>query len=1625
MNDLFDGDDIEAYATATGANGNTGTTPQDPMASLAALLAAYDLGAGDTVYVDAGTYTLATAINISSDDAGVTIVGPNNGQTAVFDRDNHTASEVAFHLDNADGVTLSHLVIRNAGTGILVSNDSDNVQLDHLEVYDNNEYGVRVEANSDGVSIANSVWHGDGTSADTDQRWNLWVAGAAATIENNVAYHTHSGSPLTVGIFVDTQGDITVRGNETYGNSGNGLQITASGQIAASDNVSYDNRVGMFFEARSAAEVGDIYGNIAFDNTTHGFELEGRTHIRDSESYGNATGVYMNVQSTSVARGMSVHDNSTGVNMRTGALLESRVYGNEQFGVVTFGNAFAVELGQNRIYANDVGVYSQALSNTNRIHHNVVYANTTTGIQLNDASTQGGSTTEIINNTVYEPAATAVVIDGNSRGVDLRNNILWAGGVDNVAVRVGANAQRDLTADYNLYRYTNGATAAERQIELPTLLSWQLETGLDRHSFVGDPAFVDPLGDDGVLGAGGATNGHDDNFALSSLSGSYFSGTWTAQTEHSSAIDAGDPNSPADNEHEASGDIDPALTTQAGERINLGAEGNTPTAARSPASILQLLTPTNVQRLRVGRPTSIAWHSSGIANDVRIELVDLSTGFETVHVITASTENDGEFSWMPTFATGQARWRITGTSEDGITPIATQSPDDFAIAAAGVSFYVNDSAASDEDVYTSSIGQYTSTGTTPTDPLPSLAAVLHAYEPHGEEVIYVDAGRYDVVTNLQLTVAHQGLTIQGPVAPSLALLDRGSQGIDQSVFQIGGAAEITVGALKVTGARIGLSIENSSHVTVQGVTAFDNRDTGFFVDNASSQIALEGNVAYGTTGNSDTDQNTGFLLNGEDMRIERNVAYKVGTQLHRGFDIDATGDLVVWNNEAFNNQVGMFIRAESATVANNTAHDNDTGFSLDDFSAASVSTAYDNEALQNDLIGFDVSRNFVLYRNVATENATGVYVDQLTSSVGTDLFLGSPTPYENQIYANNIGVDVRAGTVQFNRVFGNDAIGIRALQNPSTIRGNVVFGNSTGLDVGTISRGTTVSTNLVYDNTNEGIYVHATGTSGTQPNAVVVVHNTVWHEVGTAVRLINNGNAVLLSDNNVVIQGGVGISIEGNTTGLSSDYNNLYAATGGADVGRWQATTASDLADWQSMTSQDANSLAVDPAFRDRDGRDNRLGWDQIDAFSPLVDFGRDDDFQLSAHSPLIDRGSYVTASGDLWGVAAHDDPATAGGASAVDIGAFEFFGNSNDTASPTINASDPPGVDEEAALSSVATSLDLIFSDSMNAVLAERPSGYDLRNSGLNGVFGDADDVTIVLSPTYSTDSALVRLAWAGPLPAGTYQLTLFGTAHADNAGNLLDGESAAIPGSDYVRVFQVLAGDFDGSGDVDAHDIDALYSVIDSDSVIDSGNASGGYDLDGDGDIDQGDVDHLVHEILGTEYGDANLDGQVDATDFGAWDDHRFTSGTGWAEADFNGDGVTDGLDFNVWNAHKFHESASMAHSSNPSRVPRSPLSVGDSLTIDASLIARDLVLSEHHQTTRGSLSESAPEVRKLKGVFNDRASQRTRSSHESRRRRLTIAHRDNEVARQESIDATFASLDALFRTHVVAESVPDSCE
>ncbi len=135
-----------------------------------------------------------------------------------------------------------------------------------------------------------------------------------------------------------------------------------------------------------------------------------------------------------------------------------------------------------------------------------------------------------------------------------------------------------------------------------------------------------------------------------------------------------------------------------------------------------------------------------------------------------------------------------------------------------------------------------------------------------------------------------------------------------------------------------------------------------------------------------------------------------------------------------------------------------------------------------------------------------------------------------------------------------------------------------------------------------------------------------------------------------------------------------------------------------------------------------------------------------------------------------------------------------------------------------------------------------------------------------------------------------------ADAFGDAPTSWTAAPPTPGSVNFGPGIPGDFNNDGIVNATDIDLLFAAVNS------GQNSSAFDLTADSLVDMDDLDQLILVILGSLYGDANLDTVVDTSDFNRWNSNKFTNTAGWANGDFNGDGAVDTSDFNIWNGNKF---------------------------------------------------------------------------------------------------------------------------
>ena len=105
------------------------------------------------------------------------------------------------------------------------------------------------------------------------------------------------------------------------------------------------------------------------------------------------------------------------------------------------------------------------------------------------------------------------------------------------------------------------------------------------------------------------------------------------------------------------------------------------------------------------------------------------------------------------------------------------------------------------------------------------------------------------------------------------------------------------------------------------------------------------------------------------------------------------------------------------------------------------------------------------------------------------------------------------------------------------------------------------------------------------------------------------------------------------------------------------------------------------------------------------------------------------------------------------------------------------------------------------------------------------------------------------------------------------------------------VAHGDLNGDGQVTADDIDFLCAALH--------RGDSAFDLNGDGQLGQDDLTYFVQDVLHTNIGDADLDGDFDSSDFvavfqaGEYEDGVAGNST-WAEGDWDCDGDFSSGDF-----------------------------------------------------------------------------------------------------------------------------------
>ncbi len=344
----------------------------------------------------------------------------------------------------------------------------------------------------------------------------------------------------------------------------------------------------------------------------------------------------------------------------------------------------------------------------------------------------------------------------------------------------------------------------------------------------------------------------------------------------------------------------------------------------------------------------------------------------------------------------------------------------------------------------------------------------------------------------------------------------------------------------------------STGLTVTGSSFYANAFAGVDLEVSNDHATFTGDTFAGFTGDTYAGSSYGLYLNNvNDATVASSLAEDAGT----GIYVYGARDLIGGPN----------------TVDGNTVVSNNTGINVQSSSAVAgdLDTVSYNIVRENYQYGINAGGNvLVSYNNIYNNvNATGILVSDATA-------------FHNQVFANNVGIlaNSNGAVISDNQVFDNAGIGIHVYWN-TLVQGNTVHDNAVGvqgdyLSYPNIPYSGTITNNLIYQNSQDGILLNQAG--GAQ-----VLNNTVDQAAGNAVAVDSSSSSVSLENNILWAQSGYDINVTPDSeVGFHSDYNDLYTTATGR-IGLWEGQSFAALDDWAYDVGLDYHSTVANPMFID------------------------------------------------------------------------------------------------------------------------------------------------------------------------------------------------------------------------------------------------------------------------------------------------------------------------------------------------------------------------------------------------------------------------------------------------------------
>ena len=239
-------------------------------------------------------------------------------------------------------------------------------------------------------------------------------------------------------------------------------------------------------------------GNQFYDNTGDGIYANGNVAVDGNTVYGqtteNADGILL---SGTTGTENIVYSNYNGIVSTNSTVTYNRVYNNANVGIEGDGDATVTG---NDVYGNYIGIESNVAPNSATgpfIINNLVYNNIAaepkgaTSTSAEGIWLTGGNSSQIDNNTVYQPSGDAVRIDAYSgltaANIQVENNILWTqNGYD---IALASASETGFRSDYNdLYFTTGGGAGLWENVGRVSLAAWNSASNADANSLSDRPA---------------------------------------------------------------------------------------------------------------------------------------------------------------------------------------------------------------------------------------------------------------------------------------------------------------------------------------------------------------------------------------------------------------------------------------------------------------------------------------------------------------------------------------------------------------------------------------------------------------------------------------------------------------------------------------------------------------------------------------------------------------------------------------------------------------------------------------------------------------------------------------------------------------------------------------------------------------------------------------------------------------------------------------------------------------------------------------------------------------------------------------------------------------------------------